>query len=322
MPLAAPVPWDAFSLELWGPLLSGGTSVVVDEPYLDAASLRRVVGRVGVNTAWLGAALFNVVVEEDLDAFAGLRQVMIGGERVSPGHAARFLRRYPDVHLVNGYGPVECTIFATTHRITEADCADPAGVPIGRPVAGTDVHVLTADGQQCPPDESGEIYLEGSRLALDYLSEADDEARFVERRLAEPDPAAVPHRRPRAPVAGGRAALRRPGGPAGQDTRAPGGAGGGGARGGAPQRSQPLRRRVPRDETGRHVGLVAFYTTDGARVDGAALRAALARRTAHPPPAGPAGLAQRVATATQRQIGPAGPGTGSRRDAAPARRCG
>ncbi|GID93990.1 AMP-binding protein [Amorphoplanes digitatis] len=276
MPLAAPVPWDAFSLELWGPLLSGGTSVVVDEPYLDAASLRRVVGRAGVNTAWLGAALFNVVVEEDLDAFAGLRQVMIGGERVSPGHAARFLRRYPDVHLVNGYGPVECTIFATTHRITEADCADPAGVPIGRPVAGTDVHVLTADGQQCPPDESGEIYLEGSRLALDYLSEADDEARFVERRLAG---------RTRRLYRTGDLGHRSPAGVLHYDGRVDRQVKIRGHRVAPEEVEREVARRSgvsrcvvvsPRDETGRHVGLVAFYTTDGARVDGAALRAALA----------------------------------------------
>ena len=40
MPLAAALPWDAFSLELWAALLNGGTSVIVDEPYLSAQSLR------------------------------------------------------------------------------------------------------------------------------------------------------------------------------------------------------------------------------------------------------------------------------------------
>ncbi|MFY1669583.1 AMP-binding protein [Plantactinospora sp. WMMB334] len=282
MPLAAPVPWDAFSLELWGPLLSGGTSVVVDEPYLDAASLRRVVGSAGVNTAWLGAALFHVLVEEDLDAFAGLRQVMIGGERVSPGHAARFLGRYPDVRLVNGYGPVECTIFATTHRITGADCADPAGVPIGRPVAETGVHVLAPDGHPCQPGERGEIHLEGPRLALDYLSEldgpaeVDGDSRFVERELA-----GRTRRLYRTGDLGhwSRSGLLYYDGRADRQVKIRG-------QRVAPEEVERALARLggvgrcavvsPRDETGRHVGLVAYYTTDGAEVDGGTLRAALA----------------------------------------------
>ena len=58
-------------------------------------------------------------------------QVMIGGERLSVLHVRRFVRRYPAVVLLNGYGPVESTVFATTHRVTEPDCERPGGIPLG-----------------------------------------------------------------------------------------------------------------------------------------------------------------------------------------------
>lgn len=182
MPLASPVPWDAFSLELWGALLNGGTSVIVDEPYLDTQALHDVVRR-GANTAWMGASLFNVVVDEDLAAFTGLEQLMIGGEKLSVDHVRRFVERYPAVRLVNGYGPVESTIFATTHPITLADCHDGAGVPIGRPVADTEVFVLSRSGA-CGPGEVGEICIASPRLAHGYLG--DDVAtaeRFIHREV-------------------------------------------------------------------------------------------------------------------------------------------
>ncbi|MGW0836137.1 amino acid adenylation domain-containing protein [Streptomyces prunicolor] len=171
MPLAAPMPWDAFSLELWSVLLNGGTSLLPDEPYLSAQALRGAVSAHGADTVWLTSSLFNMVVDEDPDAFTGLRQVMTGGERLSPVHVGRFLARHPGIVLLNGYGPVEGTVFATTHRVTPADCARTDGVPLGRPVPGTTVHVL--DGTRpCAMGETGEICIAGEGLALQYL--ADD----------------------------------------------------------------------------------------------------------------------------------------------------
>ncbi|MEV5957068.1 amino acid adenylation domain-containing protein [Streptomyces sp. NPDC051987] len=172
MPLAAAVSWDAFSLELWSVLLAGGTSLIVDEPYLSPALLRTGVRRHGTDTVWLTSSLFNMVMDEDPDAFRGLRQVLIGGERLSVPHVRRFLRRHPDAALINGYGPVESTVFATTHRITEADCALPGGIPLGRPVPGTQVYVLEPGGTRpCAVGESGELCVAGDGLAHGYLGD-------------------------------------------------------------------------------------------------------------------------------------------------------
>ncbi|WP_422741429.1 amino acid adenylation domain-containing protein [Micromonospora sp. WMMD754] len=182
-PLAAATAWDAFSLELWSALLNGGTSLIVADPYLSASALRQGSARHGANTVWCTASLFNLLVDEDPDAFRGLRQVMIGGERLSVPHVRRFLARHPDVVLLNGYGPVECTIFATTHRIRPDDCDRPGGIPLGRPVPGTQVYVL--DGQRpCAVGETGEICLAGDGLAIGYLGDpALTAAKFTRVRL-------------------------------------------------------------------------------------------------------------------------------------------
>ncbi|MFI6503359.1 AMP-binding protein [Nonomuraea typhae] len=183
MPLAAPLSWDAFSLELWSVLLNGGTSLIVDEPHLTAAGLRGAVEHHGTDIVWLTGSRFNMIVDEDLDAFQGLRQVMIGGERLSAGHVARFVARHPVIVLLNGYGPVESTVFATTHRVAAADCERPGGIPLGRPVPGTQIHVL--DGARpCAVGETGEICIAGAGLAIGYLGDEElTAARFTHVRL-------------------------------------------------------------------------------------------------------------------------------------------
>ena len=51
IPLAAATSWDAFALEMWAALLSGGTGVLVEQPFLTPEVLRDVIGRHGVNGA-------------------------------------------------------------------------------------------------------------------------------------------------------------------------------------------------------------------------------------------------------------------------------
>jgi len=168
MSQSAAVPWDAFALELWGVLLTGGTSVLVDERPLTPAGLRQVIARHGVNTVFLTTSLCHLVVEEDPGAFAGLRTVMAGGEKLSPWHAGKLLAAHPDVRLVNGYGPVESTVFVLTHAVCPSDAA--AEIPLGRPVTRTEVVVLQGD-RRCGPDEVGELCVAGDGLAMGYLGD-------------------------------------------------------------------------------------------------------------------------------------------------------
>lgn len=168
MTQAAPVSWDAFTLELWSMLTTGGTVVLIDGDYFLPDDLAELVRSTGLDTVWLTAALFNLFVDEDPDCFTGLRQVFTGGERLSAPHIRSFLARHPGITLLNGYGPVECCVFVTTHRIRPADCEAEYGIPLGTAVPGTVIHILDGDGE-VPPGALGEICVSGDGLADGYL---------------------------------------------------------------------------------------------------------------------------------------------------------
>lgn len=170
MPQLSAASWDAFALELWAPLTTGGTCVVPDEPLLTPGGLRSLIRRHGVNTIFLTTSLFHLLVEEDVGAFAGLAVVLVGGERLSPALAARFVARHSNVRLVNGYGPVESTIFALWHEVVAPDSYHE--VPLGRPCPRTRVLVLDGD-RECGVGEIGEICVAGDGLTRGYLGEPE-----------------------------------------------------------------------------------------------------------------------------------------------------
>ncbi|MFH8344041.1 amino acid adenylation domain-containing protein [Streptomyces sp. NPDC018045] len=176
---AAPMSWDAFALELWGPLLHGATCVLHPGSTPDPEVISGLIAEHGITTCFLSTSLFNVMVDEYLDALGALREVTTGGEAASPGHMARLLRAHPDVALVHGYGPVESMVYATSHRITEEDLHGPA-VPIGTALAHTTVHVLDERLRPVPAGTTGEVWIGGDGLALGYLGRPDLTAeRFV-----------------------------------------------------------------------------------------------------------------------------------------------
>jgi D-alanine--poly(phosphoribitol) ligase subunit 1 len=168
-PQAAPLPWDMYAFEVWGQLTTGGTAVFVEDDHFLPSTLRELVATAAVDTLWITTSLFNLFVDEDPGCFAGLGQVLAGGEKLSPGHVRAFLDEHPGIPLRNGYGPAESCMLTTTHLLRRADCDVPGGIPVGRPVPGTRVLVLDERDQLCPAGDPGEICIAGQGLATGYL---------------------------------------------------------------------------------------------------------------------------------------------------------
>jgi amino acid adenylation domain-containing protein len=170
----APVAFDASTFEIWAPLLNGAELVVYPAGDASSVDLAKFVRTAGITTLWLSAGLFQQVVDHHVDELAELRRLVVGGDVVSPRHAALVLERFPGLRLVNGYGPTENTTFTCCHDVTE-DAAGP--VPIGRPIGGTGVRVLD---ERLRPAEEGELYAVGTGLARGYVGASDATAtRFV-----------------------------------------------------------------------------------------------------------------------------------------------
>lgn len=172
-PQAAPLPWDMYAFEVWGQLVSGGTTVLVDDDHLMPHTLRELITTAGVDTLWLTSSLFNLFVDEDVDCFTGLGLVITGGEKLSSTHVRAFLSSHPRIPLRNGYGPAEGAMLTTTRLLTPEDCDLSGGVPVGTAVAGTTVLVLDSAGQPCPPGTPGEICIAGQGLACGYYRDPE-----------------------------------------------------------------------------------------------------------------------------------------------------
>lgn len=153
----SPLGWDAMSLELWGPLINGGTSVLYTGTHPTPADLRAEIAA-GLDSVFLTTSLFNAFVEEDVDAFAGLRRVVTGGERISPTHVRRLRAVQPELGIVNIYGPAECSIMATRYTVPVGEEID--DIPIGEPVPNTAVRL-----------DDDEILLGGDCVGIGYLGE-------------------------------------------------------------------------------------------------------------------------------------------------------
>lgn len=165
---AAALPWDAFTMEIWGPLLNGGTAVLHAGDGLDLASLAATCRSGAVNTAFLTTAVFNAMVEHHPRVLGGITELMFGGERTSAAHVRRWQEVVPKGQvLTHAYGPVEATVYASTRPVTTTEDV-PDAVPIGAPVANTEIWVLDRFGHPVPRTVPGELHVGGDGLALGY----------------------------------------------------------------------------------------------------------------------------------------------------------
>ncbi|MEM1440900.1 MAG: AMP-binding protein, partial [Verrucomicrobiota bacterium] len=114
----SPVAFDASTFEIWGPLLNGAKMTLLPEGPTTLRSIGEAISQFKINTLWLTAGLFHAMVDERLENFTGLEQLLAGGDVLSPARTRQVLKRFPDLKLINGYGPTENTTFTCCHRIT------------------------------------------------------------------------------------------------------------------------------------------------------------------------------------------------------------
>jgi amino acid adenylation domain-containing protein len=175
----APISFDASTFEIWGSLLNGARLAIFPPEPPTNENLAATVRREGVTTLWLTAALFHHVAAEAPSTFTGLKQLLAGGDVLAIDHVRTAVGALASGHFVNGYGPTETTTFACCHHITAAtELAD--SVPIGRPIANTEIYILDPRRQPVPIGVPGELYIGGPGLARGYLNRPELTAeRFV-----------------------------------------------------------------------------------------------------------------------------------------------
>ncbi|MCZ8519473.1 non-ribosomal peptide synthetase [Paenibacillus caseinilyticus] len=161
------ISFDASTFEIFGALLNGGTLCPVEkETLLDAALFRRWIRTKGITVMWLTSPLFNRLAQEDPGLFEGIRELIIGGDVLSPKHVGAVIEACPQLVLWNGYGPTENTTFSTCHKIEDTRGE---AIPIGRPIGNSTAYIVSPVGRELPVGVPGELFVGGDGVGRGYL---------------------------------------------------------------------------------------------------------------------------------------------------------
>ncbi|HKY29323.1 MAG TPA: amino acid adenylation domain-containing protein, partial [Pyrinomonadaceae bacterium] len=161
--------------EIFGPLLHGVPLVIIpDEVVKDPQQFLAALSTNKVTRLVLVPSLLRVMLEmgEDLPRLLGhLRYCVCSGETLPVELAADFRKQLPNTKLINLYGSSEVAADVTCYEVAETD--ELGTIPIGRPIANTDVYILDTNFQPAPVGVPGEICIGGEGLARGYLNRAE-----------------------------------------------------------------------------------------------------------------------------------------------------
>ncbi|HET9894929.1 MAG TPA: amino acid adenylation domain-containing protein [Streptosporangiaceae bacterium] len=180
--------FDLSVYDIFGALSAGAAVVVLDpDDAFDPHHWLSLCERFAV-TIWNSVpAIAGVMAEQARRSgsrpLAGLRLVMLSGDRIPPELPAALRRLRPGLAVVSLGGPTETTVWNVVHEISEQDGAGGRSIPYGRPNTNNRAYILDSDGLDTPDWVTGEICAAGAGLARGYWR---DEERTAERFWHDP----------------------------------------------------------------------------------------------------------------------------------------
>jgi non-ribosomal peptide synthase protein (TIGR01720 family) len=178
-----PFSFDVSVWELFWPLMTGARLVVARPGgHRDNAYLARLIVEQEITVLHFVPSMLQLFLEEPgAGECRSLRDVVCSGEALSAELARRFAARLGQARLHNLYGPTEAAVDVTSWICSENDRG---GIPIGRPIANTRIHLLDSGLLPVPVGVPGELFIAGVNLARGYVERPDLTA---ERFLPDPE---------------------------------------------------------------------------------------------------------------------------------------
>ena len=164
-----PFSFDVSVWEFFWPLLNGARLVVAQPAgHQDSTYLVKLIASQQITTLHFVPSMLQAFLEEEgIEVCDSLKRVICSGEALPFELQERFFARI-DAELHNLYGPTEAAIDVTFWHC--GPWSDSSTVPIGRPIANTQVYLLDAEGQPVPIGVPGELHIGGNQLARSYLN--------------------------------------------------------------------------------------------------------------------------------------------------------
>jgi amino acid adenylation domain-containing protein len=163
-----PFSFDVSVWEFFWPLLTGAKLILaVPGGHKDGAYLANLIRQEQITTIHFVPSMLSVFLEQEGlgSSCASLKRVFCSGEALSFELQQRFLSLLA-AELHNLYGPTEAAV-----DVTHWECERESRlhtVPIGRPIANTQIHILDHHLQPMPIGVPGELHIGGIGLARGY----------------------------------------------------------------------------------------------------------------------------------------------------------
>lgn len=170
----APFYFDNSILDIYSTIKTGATTYIIPKNlFVQPVPLLEYLKEKKINTIfWVPSALIVVAklkAFRNVDLSDTLQRVLFCGE-VMPNKQLNIWRKFlPDVLYANLYGPTEITD-ACTYYIVEREFADDEPLPIGIPMANTDILILNDKDEPVSGDEVGELCVRGTSLSMGYYN--------------------------------------------------------------------------------------------------------------------------------------------------------
>ena len=160
---------DGGLVEVWSALMNGASLAIVEKAKPTLQNIADTIVSQRVTTTFFYIGLQELLIHHHLEAFKSVRLAMAGGDVMSSDHARRLKNAYPDLSLVNLYGPSETSCASLVQDVTsELLTGEP--IPIGSLLTHDTAYVVDEDLQGVPDGQMGQLVIGGSGVALGYYN--------------------------------------------------------------------------------------------------------------------------------------------------------
>lgn len=162
--------FDATVTALFPPLLVGRSVELLRETEgVDglAEAMRRSEGFSLIKITPAHLSLLNEALTEG-DLANKTRLLVIGGDALAGGRLAAWRQHGRETRFINEYGPTETVVGCCVHEVSDAELTGES-VPMGRPIANTQLYVLDSRLSPLPTGIPGELFIGGDGVARGYL---------------------------------------------------------------------------------------------------------------------------------------------------------
>jgi amino acid adenylation domain-containing protein len=170
---------QTFDISIWqflvALLVGGKVEIVPTEIATDPTQLCALVQRQQVSILEIVPSLLRMMLQQITDGatpleLSSLRWLLLTGETLPPQLCRQWFAHYPQIPMLNAYGPTECSDDVTHYPLYSSPVPEILNIPIGHPVANTQLYILDKQLQPVPIGVAGELYVGGAGVGRGYLN--------------------------------------------------------------------------------------------------------------------------------------------------------